>query len=52
VIPHTRVVETNISVEEAMKFVISAGAVSPMGDRQVSPRRGLNLDDLFRDRAR
>lgn len=52
VIPRTRVVETDISVEEAMKFVISAGAVSPVGGAVASPRRGLNLDDLFRDRGR
>lgn len=51
VIPRTRVIETDISIEEAMKFVISAGAVSPVGGATRSPRRGLDLDDLFRDRT-
>jgi len=50
VIPRARVLETDISIEEAMKFVISAGAVSPMGGSMPSPRRGLDLDDLFRER--
>jgi uncharacterized membrane protein len=52
VIPRVRVIETDISIEEAMKFVISAGAVSPHGGAMPSPRRGLDLDDLFRDRSR
>jgi uncharacterized membrane protein len=51
VIPRTRVIETDISIEEAMKFVISAGAVPPVGGATPSPRRGLDLDDLFRDRV-
>ncbi|MDH4044341.1 MAG: DUF502 domain-containing protein [Gemmatimonadota bacterium] len=51
VIPRTRVIETDISIEEAMKFVISAGAVSPVGGATRSPRRGLDLEDLFRERA-
>jgi len=51
IIPRSRVIETDISIEEAMKFVISAGAVSPMGGSTPSPRRGLDLDDLFRDRT-
>ena len=51
VIPRARVIETDISIEEAMKFVISAGAVSPQGGATPSPRRGLDLDDLFRDRT-
>jgi uncharacterized membrane protein len=50
VIPRDRVIEANISIEEAMKFVISAGALSPIGADAVA-RRGLDLDDLFRDRT-
>lgn len=51
VIPRARVIETDISIEEAMKFVISAGAVSPVGGTMPVARRGLDLDDLFRDRT-
>lgn len=51
VVPKTRIIETDIAIEEAMKFVISAGAVSPVGGATPSPRRGLDLDDLFRDRG-
>ena len=51
VVPKSRIIETDISVEEAMKFVISAGAVSPAGGAKPSPRRGLDLDDLFRERS-
>jgi uncharacterized membrane protein len=52
VIPRTRTIETDVSIEEAMKFVISAGAVSPVGGLAPAPRRGLDLDDLFRDRSK
>jgi len=38
VIPRARVLETDISIEEAMKFVISAGAVSP----ENTPQRNLS----------
>jgi uncharacterized membrane protein len=51
VVPRSRVIETDIAIEEAMKFVISAGAVSPVGGAAPAPRRGLDLDDLFRERA-
>jgi len=51
VIPRSRLIDTDISIEEAMKFVISAGAVSPVGGAAPSPRRGLDLDDLFRERT-
>jgi uncharacterized membrane protein len=51
VVPRTRVVDTDISIEEAMKFVISAGALSPVGGAVPSPRRGLDLESLFRDRT-
>lgn len=48
VVPVTRVLETDISVEEAMKLIISAGAVSP-GTTPVMSRRGLDLDSLLKD---
>jgi uncharacterized membrane protein len=50
VVPRSRIIETDIAIEEAMKFVISAGAVSPSGGTVPSPRRGLDLEDLFRER--
>jgi uncharacterized membrane protein len=51
VVPKDRLVETDISIEDAMKLVISAGAVSPSAGRLEEPRRGLDLEDLFRDRG-
>ena len=48
VVPKSRVRETDITVEEAMKLIISAGAVSPGGAVRVG-RRGLDLDSLLRD---
>lgn len=49
VVPRARVVEVGITVEEAMKFVISAGSVSPAGMEGPVLRRGLDLDILFRE---
>jgi uncharacterized membrane protein len=51
VVPKDRVVETDIAIEDAMKFVISAGAVPLTSGRLLEQRRGLDLEDLFRDRA-
>ena len=51
VVPRDRVIDTTISIEEAMKFVISAGSVSPAGGDRPVLRRGLDLEDLFRDRG-
>ncbi len=48
VVPRTRLKETSISVEEAMKLIISAGAVSP-GERVSVGRRGLDLESLLKD---
>ena len=48
VVPRTRVKETSINVEEAMKLIISAGAVSP-GERVSVGRRGLDLESLLKD---
>jgi uncharacterized membrane protein len=51
VVPKDRVVETDIAIEDAMKFVISAGAVPPVSGRLPDQRRGLDLEDLFRERG-
>jgi uncharacterized membrane protein len=48
VVPRTRIREANLSIEEAMKLIISAGAVSP-GTTPVVTRRGLDLDSLLKD---
>lgn len=48
VVPRDRAVDAGISVEEAMKLIISAGAVSP-GETPLKVRRGLDLESLLRD---
>lgn len=50
IVPKSRVRHVPMSVEEAMKLVISAGAVPPVGG-ELAPgtRRGLDLDTLLRD---
>jgi uncharacterized membrane protein len=50
IMPRERVLETDIPVEEAMKFILSGGAVAPAGGDPSLTRRGLDLEDLFRDR--
>lgn len=47
VVPRDRVIETPISIEDAMKLVLSGGAVSP--GETPSLKRGLDLDTLLRD---
>ncbi len=49
VVPRIKVIDAQISVEEAMKLVISAGAVSPTDQLNPLKRRGLDLDSLLRD---
>lgn len=49
VVPQDRLRETTMSIEEAVKAIISAGSVAPDDLANASPRRGLNLEDLFRD---
>ncbi|GBD33144.1 MAG: hypothetical protein KatS3mg081_0223 [Gemmatimonadales bacterium] len=46
IVPRARLRELPISTEEAMKLIISAGAVVPKGEPVVL-RRGLDLDTLF-----
>jgi len=48
-VPRSRVRAVNLSIEEAMKLVISAGSVTPSGEMGPSPRRGLDLDRLLKD---
>lgn len=49
IVPRRRTIPLEVTIEEAMKLVISAGAVSPSGDAPVLVRRGLDLDSLLRD---
>jgi len=49
VVPVSRTRDANITIDEAMKLIISAGAVSPAGDVPTFRRRGLDLDSLLRD---
>lgn len=51
VVPRSMVKETDITIEEAMKLIISAGAVSP-GTEVTVGRRGLDLESLLKDSAR
>ncbi|HWP38909.1 MAG TPA: DUF502 domain-containing protein [Gemmatimonadales bacterium] len=52
VVPKHRVRDLPISIEEAVKLVISLGAVSPAGAAAPAGRQGLDLDSLLRgDRA-
>jgi len=52
VVPKDRLRETPMSVEDAVKTIISAGSVTHDDDAAAGPRRGLNLEDLFRDSHR
>lgn len=47
IVPTSRLRPLDVTIEEAMKLVISAGAVAPTAERAVS--RGLDLDHLLRD---
>ena len=50
VVPESRVRAVNVTVEDAMKLVISAGAVSPLTESSGPVvRRGLDIETLFRD---
>lgn len=48
IVPLRKIRETDISVEDAMKLIISAGAVAP-GEPTLPKRRGLDLESLLRD---
>jgi len=49
VVPKTKVIAAGISVEEAMKLVISAGAVAKIGEPSRRTRPGLDLESLLKD---
>jgi len=50
VVPESRMRAVNVTVEDAMKLVISAGAVSPLTESSGPVvRRGLDIETLFRD---
>ena len=49
VVPRRKVRDTNLSVEEAMKLIISAGSVSPRGVEEGEQKGGLDMDSLFHD---
>jgi uncharacterized membrane protein len=50
VVPRDRLIPIDISLEEAFKFVISVGAFVPAAGEGLARPRGLDLEDLFRDR--
>ncbi len=49
VVPRSRLRDAGISIEEAMKLVISAGAVNPHDRFGPPARRGLDLESLLKD---
>ena len=49
VVPHDRLVDAQIGVEEAMKFVISAGSLSPARPSAPVLRRGIDIDTLLEE---
>ena len=49
VVPAARTIPLDISIEEAMKLIISAGAVDPQTGTGEFRIRGLDLDHLLRD---
>lgn len=48
IVPRSRVRDVPISIEDAIKLVMSAGAVSPKGEPTLI-RRGLDLETLLQD---
>ena len=48
VVPHSRLRSIDLSTEEAMKLIISGGAVAPTARAVGAPRQGLDLDTLLR----
>jgi uncharacterized membrane protein len=49
IVPRTRTKEVPISIDDAIKLIISAGAVSPTGEEPSLRRRGLDLESLLKD---
>jgi len=50
VVSRAKTRELPITIDEAIKLIISAGAVSPHGEVPSFKRRGLDLDSLLKDR--
>jgi uncharacterized membrane protein len=50
VVPRERLIPIDVSLEEAFKFIISVGAFVPTTGAGLPRPRGLDLEDLFRDR--
>ncbi|MFQ5704284.1 MAG: DUF502 domain-containing protein [Gemmatimonadales bacterium] len=48
-VPRKRTLAVNTSVEDAMKLVVSAGAVNPAGSPAATVRTGLDVDLLLKD---
>lgn len=48
IVPRARVIETAITIEDAMKLILSGGAVSP-DEAALKRRRGLDLDSLLKE---
>ena len=49
VVPRSKTKEVDLSIEDALKFVISAGTVPPSETVTTVPRKGLDLDRLLTD---
>ncbi len=49
VVPRSKTKEVDLSIEDALKFVISAGTVPPSETVTTAPRKGLDLDRLLTD---
>ncbi len=49
VVPRARIRDAQLPVEEAMKLIISAGAVSPADETTQFATRGLDLESLLKD---
>jgi uncharacterized membrane protein len=52
IVPRRLTRETSLSIEDAMKLVISAGAVSARGQTQIPSHRGLDIDTLLEEQSR
>ena len=49
IVPKSRLIAIDIPVDEAMKLIVSGGAVSPTGGPERNGRPGLDLESLLKD---
>jgi uncharacterized membrane protein len=49
IVPKPRLIDLDISVDEAMKLIVSGGAVSPTRGALNRTRPGLDVESLLRD---